>query len=234
MKRYSLAALSLLASLAVLAVDTAPVHAEARPVAVTGTTLQTYLTNKLESIVVAADQETDDGRWKSTVSGNSAMTLMIELASNPGGNSIGVYNAAEVAPTPFVIFPATATTGQYVMASFRSGPDRMIVTLFNEDGSINTLPITSIGVNIHDFGYYISRAGGDFGYSQDFRNTDNLARVLTFKGQDENAGNWWLCFEDGDPGEAGRDFDDAILFVESINPTPVSHTSWGALKSRFR
>jgi len=25
-----------------------------------------------------------------------------------------------------------------------------------------------------------------------------------------------------------------VVFVESINPTPVAHTSWSALKSRFR
>ena len=33
---------------------------------------------------------------------------------------------------------------------------------------------------------------------------------------------------------ANADFDDALLFMESINPTPVARTTWGSLKRHFR
>ena len=33
---------------------------------------------------------------------------------------------------------------------------------------------------------------------------------------------------------ANADFDDALIFMESINPTPVAQTTWGTLKARFR
>ena len=33
---------------------------------------------------------------------------------------------------------------------------------------------------------------------------------------------------------ANSDFCDALLFLESINPTPVSKTTWGSVKARFR
>src|SRR5207247_2839839 len=48
-----------------------------------------------------------------------------------------------------------------------------------------------------------------------------------------NSGSWWLCWEDsqvGCGGPADGDYDDAVLFLESVNPTPVSSTSWGQLK----
>jgi len=31
-----------------------------------------------------------------------------------------------------------------------------------------------------------------------------------------------------------QDFDDLVVLMESVNPTPVTNTSWGQLKSRFR
>jgi hypothetical protein len=109
------------------------------------------------------------------------------------------------------------------------------VNQFDPDGvllSSTTYP----NINMTDFGYYISGDGG-VGYSQDSRQPgSNEARVLAFAGTGGNAGSWWLCFEDKDllDPDDDNDYNDAILFVESINPTPVAHTSWGAVKSRFR
>jgi len=119
-KHRFLAVPVLLAAIAVLSVDAAPVRAEGRPVPVAGTALQNHFSvTVLESINVGTDQVPDAQRWKTTVSGNSSMTLMIELASDANGNSLGVYNAGDVSPTLFEIFPGTAVAGQYAMASFR-------------------------------------------------------------------------------------------------------------------
>lgn len=239
MKRHLLAALACVTAFAVLGLDTSPARAEARPVAISGTGLQDYLSNPpvSESINVGADQVSDAQRWKTTVSGNTGMTLMIEIAAGAVGNSIGVYNAGEVSPTLFEIFPGSAVAGQYAMASFRGSPvNELRVTLFNANGSVaSTLPPYA-GVTTNNFGYYISRESGGIGYSQDARNAGELARMLVFKGTGDNLGNWWMCFEDNNPedGDPDRDFDDAVVFVESINPTPVARTTWGALKSRFR
>ena len=236
MKHRFLAVRVLLAAIAVLAVDTAPARAEGRPVAVAGTALQNHFTvTVLESINVGADQVVDAQRWKTTISGNSAITLMLELASDANGNSLGVYNAGDLAPSLFEIFPETAVAGQYAMASFRPLTGQLLVTLFNGDGTVES-STTYDGVTTNNFGYYISRDPGGIGYSQDARNAGDSARMLVFKGTGDNAGNWWMCFEDNNPDDPDddRDFDDAVLFVESINPTPVARTSWSALKSRFR
>ena len=113
MKHRFLAVPVLLAAVAVASIDAAPVRAEGRQVAVAGTALQNHFTvTVLESINVGTDQVPDTQRWKTTVSGNSAMTLMIELASDANGNALGVYNAGDVSPAPFEIFPGTAVAGQ--------------------------------------------------------------------------------------------------------------------------
>jgi hypothetical protein len=70
-------------------------------------------------------------------------------------------------------------------------------------------------------------------YTQDARNPGGAAHSLTYAGTGVNAGNWWLCWEDSVAPVSDQDFDDGVLFCESMNPTPVSKTSWGELKKRF-
>jgi hypothetical protein len=92
---------------------------------------------------VGTDQVPDAQRWKTTVSGNSSMTLMIELASDANGNSLGVYNAGDVSPALYEIFPGNALAGQYAMASFRPLTSELKVTLFNSDGTVAYPPRTA-------------------------------------------------------------------------------------------
>ena len=80
-------------------------------VPVSGSSLQTYLSNPPinESINVLTDQ-LDAQVWNTSVSGNATFTLMIEFAGNAGGNSLGVYNANNPAPL-FQVFPGAASAG---------------------------------------------------------------------------------------------------------------------------
>jgi len=241
-KRYPLAVPALLAAVAVLAVGVAPVRAEVRPVGALANLagLQSYFATLSvpENINVGSAQEPDAQAWRSTISGNSAMTLMVEMAVNANGNSIGIYNAGGGSPPArFEIFPGNAVAGQFAMASFIPNSDQLVVALFNSTGGLVNL-VTHSGVTKTYFGYYIKHGVDAVRYSEDSRNPEQLAHMLVFKGTGFNSGNWWLCFEDGATPENvndPRDFDDAIIFVESINPTTsVTRTSWGSLKSRFR
>lgn len=204
-------------------------------VPVEGSELQAHLTDKDGGINVSADQ-LNIQRWKTTVTGNSTLTLHIEKAVGAANNAIGVYNAADAAPDLFQIFPATASAGWFAVASFRSAPDnKLIVNLFDQDGNLDgTVIYTNVTTN--DFGYYIKHEDDDPGFSQDYRNYASEVRALTFQGTGDNAGCWWLCFEDknaADP-DADSDYDDAIVFLESVNPTPVTRATWAAVKDRFR
>lgn len=202
-------------------------------VAVIGGSLQAYLTTKDGGITVLTDQE-DIQRWHSTTGSNSTFTLQLELGLFAPDNTIGIYNASEASPPLYEVFPGSAGPGWFALAAFRTAPLRVVVSLFDA-GTVFQGSTTYLGADKDDFGFYLSGPGGLF-YTQDSRNAGSAAQALTFSGTGVNAGSWWLCWEDLAVGGGGADsdFDDAVLFLESVNPTPVIKTSWGQLKARFR
>ena len=202
-------------------------------VVVNGASLQTYLNSKSETINVNTDQDAGQ-TWASTVSNNSTFTLMIELAGNAATNTVGIYNAGVVAPPLYQVFPGAATNGWFAIASFRSAPTRVVVNLFDGSAALQGTTIY-LGADAQNFGFYLQQSGGFTFYSQDSRNPGGLAQMLAYAGTGVNVGCWWLAMEDLTSSQgADYDFDDAVLFLESLNPTPVEATTWGSLKARFR
>lgn len=203
-------------------------------VVVAGGTLQGYLNGQGESINVSTDQNAVQ-TWQTTVSNNATFTLMIELAGNAAANTIGIYNGSPAAPPLYQVFPGAATSGWFATCAFRSAPTRVVVNLFDSNAAFQGSTTYLAGPPDNtNFGYYLAGPGGTF-YSQDARNPGGVAQALTYAGTGNNSGQWWLCWEDllvG--GGSDQDYDDAVLFLESVNPTPVSKTTWGALKVRFR
>jgi hypothetical protein len=192
--------------------------------------LQGYLNGVGEAINVATDQ-VDAQVWTTSVSGNSTMTLMIELAGNAASNSIGVYNTnAGPVPPLFQLFPGAASSGWFATAHFSGG--NMTVTLFDNNSIIQGQNFYA-GVNANGFGFYISGPGGTF-YSEDSRNAGGAAQILTYLGTGVNFGDWWECFEDTPFAGGDQDFDDAVLLLQSVVPTPVDGTTWGRLKTLYR
>lgn len=229
MKRLATTTLALIA-LTALAV---PAFAALRvpQVPVLGGTLQGYLNSADGGINVLTDQDATQ-RWSTTVSTNSAFTIQVELTANAALNTVGVYNAAVAVPPLYQVFPGAASAGWFALASFRSGPTRVIVNLFDDLGNLMGTT-TYLGADGNDFGFYLSNPNGTF-YTQDARNVGSAARSLVFAGTGANAGTWFMCFEDGPSGNNDQDYDDCVLLLESVNPTPVSKASWGTLKARFR
>jgi hypothetical protein len=201
-------------------------------VTVSGGTLQGYLNSIGESINVGTDQQ-DVQRWSTTVSNNSSLTIQVELSADAASNSVGLYNAGLAVPPLYLVFPGAATTGWFAVASFRAAPTRVVVNLFDNNATL-VGTTTYLGADGNDFGFYLQGPGGTF-YTQDARNPGANAQALAYLGTGANAGNWWLCWEATSTAAGGdSDFDDCVLFMESLNPTPVTRTSWGSLKARFR
>ena len=195
-----------------------------------GGTLQAYLNGVGESINVSTDQ-LDAQTWNTSISGNSTFTLMVEFAGNAASNNIGVYNAGAAVPPLFLVFPGAATNGWFATCHFAGG--NMVVTLF-DNNSIIQGQTSYAGVTANNFGFYLQGPGGTF-YSQDSRNPGGLAQMLTFAGTGQNFGDWWECIEDlTAAGGADYDFDDAILLLQSVGPTPTANRSWGAIKSLYK
>jgi hypothetical protein len=202
-------------------------------VTVNGGTLQGYLNGVGESINVQTDQQ-DIQTWATTVSNNSTFTLQIEFTGNAGSNTYGIYNGSLVNPPLYQLFPGAATNGWFAVASFRTSPTRVVVSLFDASATFQG-QTTYLGADASNFGFYLQQNPGSVLYSQDARNPGGVAQMLTFAGQGGNSGSWWLAMEDATPSQGSdRDFDDAVLFLESVNPTPAQATTWGAVKARFR
>jgi hypothetical protein len=192
--------------------------------------LQAYFNGLGESINVASDQ-LDAQAFQSSVSDNSTFTLMIELAGNAPLNTIGIYNAAAASPAFYQVFPGAAADGWFATCHFSVGGG-LLVYLFDNNGVLQGSTSYS-GVDRNNFGFYLQGPGGTF-YSQDYRNVGGTPQALTYAGTGQNYGDWWECFEDLPYGGQYTDFEDAILLLQSLAPTPARTTSWGALKAGYR
>jgi hypothetical protein len=172
--------------------------------------------------------------WTSSISGNATFTLMIELAGNAASNAIGIYNTAGPPNPPlFQVFPGAASAGWFATAHFAGG--NLTVTLFDNNSIIQGQSFYA-GVNANGFGFYLQDPlSGTTYYSQDGRNAGGVAQILTYAGTGQNFGDWWECFEDLQVGAGSdQDYDDAVLLLQSVVPTPTHSNTWGALKALYR
>ena len=233
MKRFYAATLLVLVA---LAASSAPAQAALRvpQIPFASAALQTRLNGQGESIDVLTQQQ-DGLVWRTTVAGNSALTIQFDLGGNTGGAEMGIakLNGAGNAVTGLAtVFPTSADNGWFAVASFRAG-GVLIVNLFNASaGQVGTM--TYSGVSGSLFAYYLKTPASTF-YSHDGFNPDGKAHALAYAGTGQNAGCWWQCWENQTIANySGADFNDAIVFMEALNPTPVVHTTWGNVKARFR
>lgn len=233
MKRFYSA---LLASLAAVAAIGTPAHAALRvpQVVFNSPSLQNRLNAFGESINVNTQQQ-DALVWGSTVSTNSTMTIQFELAGNPHANEFGIAAldaTGKIVLANDLVFPSTGLQpGWFAVASFRPG-NILKVNLF--DPAANLLGGASYAnVDRSLFAYYLKNPGGTF-FSHEGFNADGKVHALAYAGTGQNAGCWWLTWEDSVNPNATADYDDGLVFLESLNPTPVSHTTWGSVKARFR
>lgn len=218
-----------------LGVVTTAAHATAPPlrspqVVFPGASLQGYLNGVGESINVLTDQ-VNAQTFITSVSGNAEFTLMIELAGNAPFNHIGVYNGSDPNGFPplFEVFPPVAAAGWFASAHFAFG--QLVVTLFDQNSVIQGQTIYN-GVDATNFGFYIQGPTG-LKFSQDSRNAGE-PHMLTYAGTGRNAGDWWECFEDTPFHDEAPDFDDAVLLLQSVVPTPNASRSWGSIKRLYR
>lgn len=234
----SLAATSLTLSLLVASVSIASAFSPRLPQVIFNSgELQAYLNSKGEVINCLANQ-VDGQVWNASVSGNTTFTLMIELSTpNAANNAIGVYNIAPVPNPPlFNIFPGVATAGWFATAHFAA--NNLTVTLFDQNAVIQG-QITYLGVTPNKFGFYLTGPFvplvpfGGVWYSEDNRNAF-IPKVLTYEGTGNNQGDWWQCFEDSTTFQAASDYDDVVLLMQSVVPTPTNMSTWGRVKSLYR
>ena len=211
------------AMLALVTLPASLAHAGLRSpqVPVSGTALATFFASQGQVINVT--------RISSTCSW-SADGTQVDMFG-PVEATFGIYNAALAVPPLYLVAPGQATSGWFVVMSFRTAPVRVVVNLFDASSSL-VGTTTYLGADRTDLGVYASSAGGTF-YSQDERNPGGLARILAYAGTGVRAGSiWFVCETSEGPG---GDFADAMwLAGVAPSPVPVVRTDWGRLKQLFR
>lgn len=203
----------------------------ARPVTINGSALQAYLDGKGQTITVNTDQ-IGNALWTTTASHNSTFTLMLELSGNASGNSVGIYNDGATS-TLFQIFPGSAAAGWFAVTTFDVGqPGKVVVNLFDQTATWQG-QTTYMGVNSASFGFYISGPNGTY-FTEDDENGGSPQNVV-YMGTGTSTGNFWLCWEDSAYSTGDQDFDDFVVFLESVNqPMPVLPSTWGQIKGQYR
>lgn len=233
MKRAATRLFVLMLGLAASAALTSPARAVLRSpqVAVLGGSLQAYLTSVGESINVNTDQDATQ-TWAHTSSQTTSFTLQLEATPNANANNFGMYDGSAVVPALDLLIAGAIIPQGFSTGTFLPG-NQLKVNRFDD----NAVPLgsqTFLGVNPNNFGFYLQTPNGTF-YTQDARNPGGKAQALAFQGTGVNAGTWWLCWDDQSVAAGSdQDYDDCVILMESVNPTPVSSTSWGQLKARFR
>jgi len=233
MKRSATTMLLLLVAFVASTFVTTPASAALRvpQVPVVGGGLQAYLIGVGETINVNTDQDATT-TWSHTISGTTTYTIQFQSSPNAPIQQFGLYNASAVIPPLFFLMSGSVGPLGFSTATFKPGN---ILTVNRFDAFANFLSTTTFaGVDPTNFGFYLSVNAGTV-FTQDSRNPGGLARAITFQGTGANAGTWWLCWDEplaGAPGD--QDFDDLVVLMESVNPTPVSKTTWGEVKTRFR
>lgn len=233
MKRVATNVVALTVALLAMAAFTTNAAAALRApqVPVLGGTLQTYLNSVGESINVATDQDATQS-WTRTSSATTAFTIQIENSVNANANTVSMYNSSAAVPSLFLLLSASAGPTWFSTGTFLAG-NILRVNRFDNNGllvSSQNFP----GIDPTGFSFAIQGPNGTF-YTQDARNPGGRAQAVTFPGSAGNVGTWWLCFEESSVAAGSdQDFDDCVLNMESVNPTPVSTTSWSQLKRRFR
>jgi hypothetical protein len=233
MKRAATTRFALLVTL--VATATMSTLAQAAPrvpqVAVLGGSLQAYLNSVGEAINVNTDQDATQA-WAKTSSSTQSHTIQFQGSLNAAAHILGMYNSTAAVPPLYVLMSGAVGPLGFSTATFNA-VGNLIINRF--DANANFLSTTTYaGADPNGFGFYLSGPNGTY-FTQDFRNPGGLAQALAYKGTGANAGTWWLCWEESNRAAgADDDFDDEVVLMESVNPTPVSRTNWGQLKARFR
>lgn len=211
------------------------VSASAFATPVSGSSLQTII-NDLYTAAgtpitgapnVNTNQAAEVGQFQIEASGGSIATMIIEVAGNAGSNTFGIYDIYNPTVT-LQLFGGVATDGNQVTLSIN---DSFVFS------ALSTAPLsfTSAQFTSSSFGYYLGNANGPLFYSQPTLNGGD-DHMVAFVGDGDKiklptrpAGVWGsssyiLAWEDLPLGNSDKDYNDMVVYVESVTAVPEPGT----------
>jgi uncharacterized protein DUF4114/PEP-CTERM motif-containing protein len=172
---------------------------------------------------VTTDQAAPDQMWAIEASGSSVATIVIELAGFADQNILGIYDIMD--PSHRVqLFGGSQSSGSSVVLSF------------DDDGmAYRNFDATGVNFTGNLFGYYLQTPDNLF-FSQPELNLDGADQMVAYQGDGDKiklpnkpAGIWGsssyiLAWEDLPYNSSDKDFDDFVVYVESVTAVPEPGT----------
>ncbi len=172
---------------------------------------------------VNANQAAENGQFRIEASGGSVSTMIIEVAGNASTNTFGIYDVSN--PSNFLqLFSGADSSGGQ---AFLSVTDTF---LFSVAGG------GSAQFNGSTFGYYLGSGPGPTFFSEASLNGGD-DHLVAFQGDGDliklptrPAGTWGsssyiLAWEDQPLASSDRDYQDMVVYVESVSAVPEPGTT---------
>ena len=226
---------SLKIGLAALALAGVATTASATPVlAGSETSLQTIL-NNLQVTGTAPNVNTDqvaDERWTFEASGTAAATFIIEIAGNAALNTFGIYDAYNA--NRVQLFAGSSNSSDRASVSLYA--DGSLLVVYSDNGMFAGVNYFTPGYFTGNlFGFYLGTPNGVF-YSEKSRNAGEADQLVAFRGDGDiiqlpgaapgawGSSSYILAWEDTPYASSDKDFNDLVIYVESVKPVPEPAT----------
>jgi len=194
--------------------------------------LDTVTVGGPSSVNVNTDQLDDgmDSYWNITGTGGSVSTFVMEIASNTGTNTFGVYDRSD-----------SSNYVEIFSGSDSNTINSQLTLSMLLDGTVRLNGVAVGNFSSSDFGFYLGSENNPLNapvyYSDSSLNTNGSDQMVAFQGTDTDtvqlagfqAGLWTnkefvLAWEDTLYANSDKDFNDLVVMVESVLPVPEPGT----------
>lgn len=179
------------------------------------------------SIDVNTDQVSPSDLWQNSDSGMSPTRYVAAIAGLSGSTIFGIYDPSNIGNT-YTIFDGTS-----------DDPGSAVTFGLDSNGDVYSDFDTYTGVTFSSttFGFFIQSPDHVF-YSQNSLNPEDQQQMVAYNGGNGDtinlpgfggnvawtSGGWLLAWEDSPYLDSDKDFNDLVVFIESIVPVPEPGT----------
>ena len=180
---------------------------------------------------VNTNQANESGRFEIEASGGSIATMVIEIAGLAGSNTFGIYDINN-SSNYLQLFSGNASSGysSTLKVLFDGVNYKFSSTTYNAGGDL--LGFTTQLFSSQTFGYYLGSGSTPAFFSEASKNNNGEDQMVAFKGDGDKiqlpggipavwgSSSYILAWEDQAYGSSDKDFNDMVVYVESVTAVP--------------
>ena len=180
---------------------------------------------------VNTSQTDEVGKFEIEASGGSVATMVIEVAGNANTNTFGIYDVND-ASNYLELFSGPAGQGyrSTLLVTVINGSYQFTATVYNQLAQPVSFAYKTF--SSATFGYYLGTGIGPSFYSEAGKNANEYDHMVAFQGDGDKIqvpggipsewgrSSYILAWEDLPLGSSDQDYDDMVVYVESVTPVP--------------